>query len=128
MSDEAPEQDSKTEDPSQKKLEDAHKKGDVAKSQEVTTWFMLLGSAIIFSALAPWTASSLSSSLSLIIMNADQFDLSGAGIGDFFNGLALTILATVLTPLLVLYVCGILANLVQPAPFCVNFEKGKIKK
>ena len=34
MSDEAPEQDSKTEDPSQKKLEDAHKKGDVAKSRK----------------------------------------------------------------------------------------------
>ena len=43
LSDEAPEQSSKTEDPSQKKLEDAHKKGDVVKSQEVTTWFMLRG-------------------------------------------------------------------------------------
>ncbi|NMA98015.1 MAG: flagellar biosynthesis protein FlhB, partial [Phyllobacteriaceae bacterium] len=108
MSDEAPEQDSKTEDPSQKKLEDAHKKGDVAKSQEVTTWFMLLGSAIIFSALAPWTASSLSNSLGLIIMNADQFDLEGSGFADFFNGLALTLLVTILTPLLVLNICGVL--------------------
>lgn len=116
MSDEAPEQDSKTEDPSQKKLEDAHKKGDVAKSQEVTTWFMLLGSAIIFSALAPWTASSLSNSLSLIIMNADQFDLEGAGFGDFFNGLALALLVTILTPLLVLNICGVLANLIQHRP------------
>jgi flagellar biosynthetic protein FlhB len=116
MSDEAPEQDSKTEDPSQKKLEDAHKKGDVAKSQEVTTWFMLLGSAIIFSMMAPWTSASLSSSLSLIIMNADQFDVEGAGFADFFNGLALTMLVTVLAPLGVLYVCGILANLVQHRP------------
>ena len=52
MSDEAPEESSKTEDPSQKKLEDAHKKGDVAKSQEVTTWFALVGSALML--LACW--------------------------------------------------------------------------
>ena len=58
MSSEAPDQDSKTEDPSQKKLEDAHKKGDVAKSQEVTTWFMLMGSGIVFALLSPWISSS----------------------------------------------------------------------
>ncbi|HTO28829.1 MAG TPA: EscU/YscU/HrcU family type III secretion system export apparatus switch protein, partial [Devosia sp.] len=68
MSDEAPENDAKTEDPSQKKLEDAHKKGDVAKSQEVVTWFMLLGSAVIFSMMAPGTAAGLTESLRLILM------------------------------------------------------------
>ncbi|UYO00659.1 MAG: flagellar biosynthesis protein FlhB [Devosia sp.] len=116
MSDEAPDQDSKTEDPSQKKLEDAHKKGDVAKSQEVTTWFMLLGSAIIFSLMAPWTASNLSGSLSLVMMNADQFDLTGSGFANFFNGMAVGLLAVVFAPLAVLYVCGVLANLVQHRP------------
>ncbi len=116
MSDDAPEQDSKTEDPSQKKLEDAHKKGDVAKSQEVTTWFMLLGSAIVFSMMAPWTAQNLSASLGTIIMNADLYDVEGAGFGAFFTGLALTMLGVVFTPLIVLYVCGVLANLVQHRP------------
>ena len=113
MSDEAPEQDSKTEDPSQKKLDDAHKKGDVAKSQEVTTWFMLLGSGIVFAMLSPWISSQLSQSLSLIMMNADQFDVEGAGFADFFNGMAFAIIGVVVVPLLVLMVCGILANLVQ---------------
>ena len=37
----------KTEEPSQKKLEDAHKRGDVAKSQEVNTWFVLLASTMV---------------------------------------------------------------------------------
>lgn len=113
MSDEAPEQDSKTEDPSQKKLDDAHKKGDVAKSQEVTTWFMLLGSGIVFAMLSPWISSQLSQSLSLIMMNADQFDVEGAGFADFFNGMAFAIIGVVVVPLLVLMACGILANLVQ---------------
>ena len=88
MSDEAPEQDSKTEDPSQKKLEDAHKKGDVAKSQEVTTWFMLLGSATVFAMLSPWASTELSRQLSLIIMNADQFDVGGAGLGRSWTGIS----------------------------------------
>lgn len=113
MSDEAPEQDSKTEDPSQKKLDDAHKKGDVAKSQEVTTWFMLLGSGIVFAMLSPWISSQLSQSLSLIMMNADQFDVEGSGFADFFNGMAFAIIGVVVVPLLVLMVCGVLANLVQ---------------
>ncbi|MCP8883497.1 flagellar biosynthesis protein FlhB [Devosia sp. XJ19-1] len=113
MSSEAPDQDSKTEDPSQKKLEDAHKKGDVAKSQEVTAWFMMLGSAVVFAMLSPWVSSQLGNSLSLIIMNADQFDVEGAGFADFFNGLAFAIIGTVLIPLGVLMVCGVLANLVQ---------------
>jgi flagellar biosynthetic protein FlhB len=113
MSDEAPEQESKTEDPSQKKLEDAHKKGDVAKSQEVTTWFMLVGSAVVFAMISPWVSGQLSQSLSLIFMNADQFDVEGAGFSAFFNGLALTMIGMVLIPLAVLMLCGVLANLVQ---------------
>jgi len=52
MSDEAPEESSKTEDPSQKKLDDAHKRGDVVKSQEVNNWFMIAGSGLLFSLMA----------------------------------------------------------------------------
>lgn len=116
MSDEAPEQSSKTEDPSQKKLEDAHKKGDVAKSQEVVTWFMLLGSAAIFATMAPSTATHVMQSLKVVIANADQFELGGSGFAVFFNGLALSMLGAVLVPLAVLSGCAILANLIQHQP------------
>jgi flagellar biosynthetic protein FlhB len=116
MSDEAPEKDAKTEDPSQKKLEDAHKKGDVAKSQEVVTWFMLLGSAGIFAMMAPGTAASLTETLKLIIMNADRFELGGSGFSTFFNSLALALIGTVMIPLAVLSTCAIVANLIQHRP------------
>ena len=116
MADEAPENDSKTEDPSQKKLQDAREKGDVAKSQEVVTWFMLLGSAMIFAMMAPGTAANLASSLKVLIENADRFDLGGAGFGAFFNNLALTLVGTVMIPLVVLSICAILANLIQHQP------------
>lgn len=38
----------KSEDPTAKRLEDAIKKGDVAKSQEINTWFLLFGATIAF--------------------------------------------------------------------------------
>jgi flagellar biosynthetic protein FlhB len=114
MSDE--DKDSKTEDPSQKKLDDAHKKGDVAKSQEVTTWFMLLGVTGVFASLSPWVAGELNTSLSLVLMNVEQIDVSAAGFADFVTRLVFSILGIMLIPLLILFSCGVLANLVQHKP------------
>jgi flagellar biosynthetic protein FlhB len=116
MSDEAPEQSSKTEDPSQKKLEDAHKKGDVAKSQEVTTWFMLLGSGLIFAMMAPGTSAALMLEMKDLMANADQFEVGGPAFGAFFSGLASSILVIALIPLIVLSFCAVAANLVQHRP------------
>ena len=41
--------DDKTEDPTQKRLDDALERGDVAKSQEVNTWFMIAGATLVLS-------------------------------------------------------------------------------
>ena len=116
MSDDAPEQSSKTEDPSHKKLEDAHKKGDVAKSQEVVTWFMLLGSALVFATMAPGVATSLMESLKELIASADTYDLSGTGFATFATGMTYKIIVMVMAPLLILSACGIAANLIQHKP------------
>ncbi|MBJ6986495.1 flagellar biosynthesis protein FlhB [Devosia sp. MC521] len=114
MSDE--DKDSKTEDPSQKKLDDAHKKGDVAKSQEVTSWFMLIGITGVFASVSPWVASELNTSLSLVLMNVDQIDISAAGFSDFISRLVYSVLGVMLIPLIILFACGVLANLVQHKP------------
>ena len=37
----------KTEEATSKKLEDARKKGDMAKSQEVNTWFIMIATALV---------------------------------------------------------------------------------
>jgi flagellar biosynthetic protein FlhB len=116
VSDEAPERSSKTEDPSQKKLDDAHKKGDVVKSQEVTTWFMLAGSGLIFALMAAPTAGSLTNSLKALMANADQFEVGGSAFGSFFYGLAGAILLVALIPLVILLAFGIAGNLVQHMP------------
>jgi flagellar biosynthesis protein FlhB len=113
MADDPPEKSSKTEDPSQKKLEDAHKKGDVVKSQEVTTWFMLGGSGLVFAIMAGPTSAGLTHSLGTLIANADQFEVGSGAFGAFVSQLAGTILLVSLVPLVVLAGFAIAANLVQ---------------
>ena len=41
----------KTEDPTQKRLDDALEKGDVVKSQEVNTWFVIAGATLVLAAM-----------------------------------------------------------------------------
>lgn len=116
MSDEAPEREQKTEDPSQKRLDDAQKRGDVVKSQEVNNWFMLAGSGALFALMAAPTSMGLATSLKALLANADQFEVGGAAFGTFLNHLTSTILVVALVPLVVLLACGVAANLVQHRP------------
>jgi len=116
VSEDAPEQSSKTEDPSQKKLEDAHKRGDVVKSQEVNNWFMIAGSGLLFALMAAPTTSGLANSLKILLENADQFEVGGAALGNFYQGLMGSIFLVALIPLAVLAFFGVAANLVQHRP------------
>ncbi len=116
MSDEAPEQSSKTEDPSEKKLRDAHEKGDVAKSQEVNTWFILSGSALVFGMMAGPTSQGLMTSLASLLGNAEKFEVGGPALTAFWGGLASSILMVALLPCIILAGFAVAANLVQHAP------------
>ena len=49
----------KTEDPSDKKLSDAKSKGQVAQSQEIKSWAILLGGAMGIMILVPWMSKSV---------------------------------------------------------------------
>jgi flagellar biosynthetic protein FlhB len=111
-----PEQSSKTEDPSQKKLDDAQKKGDVVKSQEVNNWFMIAGSGLLFSIMAAPMTAALSDSLQKLLANADQFQIGGAALNAFLSDLTLTILLVAMVPLAVLAFFAVAANLVQHRP------------
>ncbi|MDB5563322.1 MAG: FlhB [Hyphomicrobiales bacterium] len=115
MSDDT-EESSKTEDPSAKRLEDAHKRGDVVKSQEVTTWFTLGGAALIIATMAPGTSNTLMLTLKNVIANADQFEIGGPAFGAFFWGLASSILMVALLPMALLAAFSVAGNLLQHRP------------
>src|SRR5437763_811193 len=99
MAEEDAEQSSKTEDPSAKRLKDAHDRGDVAKSQELTAWFMLGGTATVIALVAPSTSASLMSELRTVMANADQYQIGGAASGAFFTALAQSVIGVALIPM-----------------------------
>lgn len=116
MSDEAPEQSSKTEDPSEKKLRDAHEKGDVVKSQEVNNWFILSGSALVFAMMAGPTSASLVESLKVLLGNAEKFEVGSQALAAFWGSLSSSILMVAILPSIVIAAFGIAANLIQHRP------------
>lgn len=106
----------KTEDPSAKRIEDARKRGDVSKSPEVVTWFMLGGTGAVLAGMAPWTAASLMQQLRIVMANADQFEIGGPAFGSFFTALAQGIIGVALIPMGVLTAIAVIANLIQHRP------------
>jgi flagellar biosynthetic protein FlhB len=116
VSDEAPERSSQTEDPSQKKLDDAHRKGDVAKSQEVVNWFMLAGSAAMFAMLAPGVAGGLSERLAVLLAKAGEIELGGNAFSGFAYNLFGSVIFLALLPLVMLAGFAVAGNLLQHRP------------
>ena len=116
MSNDDTEEASKTEDPSAKRIEDARKRGDVSKSQEVTTWFMLAGTGSVIALMAQWTASNLMQQLKIVMANADRYEVGGNQFGAFFTALAQAIIGAAIVPMVVLTAVAVIGNLVQHRP------------
>src|SRR6185295_1900276 len=68
----------KTEDPTQRRLEEARKKGDIAKSQDVPVWFLLLASAAIMAGAGP-LAQSIAAPLVKLLDHPQAFHLADGG-------------------------------------------------
>lgn len=103
----------RSQEPTQKKLDDARKKGDVAKSQEVNTWFMLGAAALAMAAFAPWSASHLTASMRGILEHSHDIALDPASIVHLAKILMLAVAATLAMPLLLFMIAGFLGNVLQ---------------
>ena len=116
----------KTEEPTQKKLEDARKKGQVANSREVNHWFMILAGTLAVVIMAPTTMSDLARGLSRYLEYADAIPADAASIrrlGANVVGDA----AGAMFPIFALFVCAALATgLLQHGPVA-SVEKIKPK-
>src|SRR6266700_3902680 len=58
----------RSEDPTQKRLDEALKRGDVVKSQEVNAWFVIAGATLILMAFSATMGSGITSTLRGIII------------------------------------------------------------
>ncbi|KZL21335.1 Flagellar biosynthetic protein FlhB [Pseudovibrio axinellae] len=106
----------KTEDPTQKRLDQAHEKGDIPKSQEVSSWFSLLGTALVVFFLAPSMAAGITGILKGFFAHADTIAVDPAALVFLLEITGPEILGVVALPLLTLLVLAVIGNLVQHKP------------
>jgi flagellar biosynthesis protein FlhB len=103
----------RSEEPTQKKLEDAHKKGDVAKSQEVNTWFVLSGATLVLLIFAQGMAGGLAQSLGGVMANAHALPVDAGGVRELVWWLVRSVFAALSLPLLILVAAALAGNVVQ---------------
>ena len=112
MSDENDSSD-KTEDPTQKRLDDAHEKGDVAKSQEVNTWFVLAGATLVLSSFHGSIGGGILAPLRNLVANSWMIRTDGAGLMALTQSLGYSMMAALGVPFLMFALAAIAGNMVQ---------------
>ncbi|MGE0612944.1 MAG: flagellar biosynthesis protein FlhB [Hyphomicrobiales bacterium] len=108
-----PEDHEKTEEPSQRKLDDAHEKGDVAKSQEVNSWFLMLGATLALVIFAKDAVVSIGSILRTFLDQAHDLPADAQGLRYLLWILGGSIGAAIGLPLVLMVLSGLAGNLVQ---------------
>jgi flagellar biosynthetic protein FlhB len=103
----------KTEDPTQKRLDDAHDRGDVAKSQEVNTWFMIAGATLVLSTFSGSIGGGILMPLRNLLANAWMIHADGPGLLALSQSLGVALIAALGVPLLMLMIAAIAGNMVQ---------------
>ena len=122
-------QSQKTEQPTEKKLQDAHKRGEVAKSQEVSTWFVLAAGTLWVGVLSGPMMVNLSEVLSEFLSQPHAIAVEKEGLIDVFSTLGSQILFIMGLPLLLFVIAAVGGNLVQHRPvFTAERMKPKASK
>lgn len=112
MAEEADDAD-KTEEPSERKLEKALEKGDVARSQEVSTFFLLGGTLSVIAFIMAPTAGSLITPMKVLLSESHRFDLTGSELRGLMIEIGQTLILAILVPCLILALASVVGHLVQ---------------
>ena len=104
----------KTEEPTQRRLEQAREKGQVAKSQEVTHWFMILAAALFIGVFGESFAKGIVSSLYRFVEQPHSIRLDGGQLREVLietmGQLGLAVLAPVIVVMLAAFIAGFIQN------------------
>ena len=106
----------RSEDPTQKRLDDALERGDVAKSQEVNTWFVLAGATLVLMTFSGSMGSEPARprSRGLLANMHTRFRVRrSAASCDVAERIGVEVLAAIAIPLLLLALAAIAGNMIQ---------------
>jgi flagellar biosynthesis protein FlhB len=103
----------KTEDPTQKRLEDAIKRGDVVKSQEVNTWFVIAGATLVLTSFSGGAGHNVAVMMRGLIANSFQIQTDGPALVALLEKIGYELLAALGVPFVLLMLAAIAGNMVQ---------------
>jgi len=103
----------KTEDPTQKRLDEALKRGDVVKSVEVNTWFVIAGATLVLATFSGGMSKSVATTMRGLLANAGQILVDGPALPHLFQKIGLELIAALAVPFLVLIIAALAGNMVQ---------------
>jgi flagellar biosynthetic protein FlhB len=96
-------EDQKTEEPSQRKLDQAREKGQVPTSKEISSWFFVLMSCVLILFVLPYTARSLNNVMARFIAVPDQMLIGEYPFKRLATQLVSNIAPIVAIPLLMMF-------------------------
>jgi len=113
MAEEQQDASEKTEDPTQKRLDEAIERGDVVKSQEVSTWFVIAGATLVLVAFSGGVGGGLTTTLRGLIANAHDIRVDGPALPHLFETIGGEMIAALAIPFLLLMLAALGGNLIQ---------------
>lgn len=106
----------KTEAPSERKLEDARKRGQVVYSREVTTWMGLFIATVLVVLNGPSLFENLRQTLLQFIEMPHAIPADGVGIKNVLRDLCFSVAKVLALPFLFLIIGNVLAGFIQTGP------------
>jgi len=103
----------KTQDPTQRRLDEAVRRGDVVKSQEVNAWFVLAAAALVLLSFSGSMSTQLLAMFRGILGNAGRMTVDGGGLMHLAREISVETLAAVAIPFLLLVLAAIGGNAIQ---------------
>src|SRR6201995_1701450 len=100
-------------DPSQKRLDQALERGDVVKSQEINTWFVIAGATLVLSNFGGSLATGIMVPMRNLLANAWMINVDGPGLMQLAKSLIYAVVSALGMPLFMLMLAAVAANLVQ---------------
>lgn len=119
----------KTEDPTGKRLEDSQQKGQVAKSQEVNHFVMLVSSGLVLAFLAGTASQDVVRAVLPFLERPHEMIFQQSVLGETVETLVWDLLRALSLPIMLLFVAAFIANVVQHKPtFALTKMKPDFKR
>ena len=106
----------KTEDPTQRKLDDAHGKGNFVRSMEVSNWAMIAASTLVVAVFAGSVMRTMTTELTVFLESPHSIPIDGFAAARLLKHIGMDIVRWIAAPVGVLFLAALAAAALQHKP------------